>query len=142
MALIGIFANLEDADRATRRLLALGLTEDAVEIVDLARLVVEFNPEFADLTAVGTTAATASEANGELVTALGRQIAAAIDLPQYLVDTGVPQQAASYYARQIRAGAVLLVAAPAAAQIAEIRESNSLSDLVEVGAVPGRVEDQ
>lgn len=108
----GLFPSLKAADRAARGLIALGLTEDQIEILDRTRLIVEYNPEFNSQMAVGKAALGLSEVDDDLSQALGRKIANTIDLPLYLVDVGVPENAASYYADKIRAGFVLLLATP------------------------------
>jgi hypothetical protein len=126
--LIGLFADLKAADAAARGLIALGLREDQLEIVDLTRLVSEYNPVFAKQVGIGTAAPRQIDLSDEAIEDFAREIADAVDLPHYLVNLGVPKSAAPYYASQIRDGLVLLVTTPA-----EEEASEAMRLLAEVG---------
>ena len=111
--LTGLFANLRAADRAARGLIALSQTEDQIEILDLTRLIAEFNPEFAKKVGIGTTAPPHQiDVDADAIEDLALGLADAVDLPLYLVNMGVPESAATYYASEIRDGFVLLVTRP------------------------------
>lgn len=111
-SLIALFADLRAADAAARGLTALGLTEDQIEIVDHTRLIAEYSPEFAKKAGIGTTSPDQIELDEETIESLAREIADAVDLPQYLVKLGAPRSTASYNAGEIRDGFVLLAAKP------------------------------
>lgn len=117
--LTGLFANLRAADRAARGLIALGQTEDQIEILDLTRLIAEFNPEFAKKVGIGTASPHQIDVDAEAIEGLALGLADAVDLPLYLVNMGVPESAATYYASEIRDGFVLLVTRPGQHQASE-----------------------
>ena len=118
-SLVGLFANLKAADAAARGLIALGLTEDQLEIVDLTKLIAEHNPEFAKEVGIGTADSYRIGVDDEAIESLARNIAETVDLPLYLVNLGVPVSASAYYASKIREGLVLLVAIPGEARAQE-----------------------
>ncbi|MDX1402234.1 MAG: hypothetical protein R3245_09955 [Kiloniellales bacterium] len=118
-SVIGLFVDLRAADAAARGLIALGLSEDQIEIVDLTRLIAEYSPEFAQKAGIGATSPDKIQLDEATVESLARDIANAVDLAQYLVKLGVPRNAASYYAGEIRGGFVLLVATPAEELVSE-----------------------
>lgn len=109
MPVMGLFASLKLADRAARGLIAMGLAEDQIEIVDLARLISAFDSR---LDTRLDPAKAGSAVSDELIDAVGYRIADDVDLTRFLIDLNVPQNAAAYFAAQIRAGRVLLVAMP------------------------------
>lgn len=117
----GLFADLKAADRAARGLIALGLSEDQIEIVDLTRLIAEYSPEFASQMAIGTSGTQPTDLDEELIESFGRKIIDEIHLPLYLVDTGLSEHAAAYYAGKIHDGFALLVAAPDEERVLEAK---------------------
>lgn len=119
--LTAIFADVKAADLAARSLIALGMTEDQVQIVDLPRLIVEFNPKLVNQITGDATAAKLSDLDDELIENLGQRIASAVDLTNYLTEAGLTEHDAAYYEGKIRAGYVLLVADPQADQLTEAK---------------------
>jgi hypothetical protein len=106
----GLFADLRTADMAARGLIALGLTEKQVQILDLPRLVLEYNPELVDQITRDETTTILTGIDEELLEGLGLKVVEEVDVPRYLVKLGLREHEARYFANKIRSGYVVLVA--------------------------------
>ena len=106
----GLFADLRTADMAARGLIALGLTENQVQILDLPRLILEYNPELVDQITLNEMPTILTEFDEELLEGLGLRVIEEVDVPQYLVELGLCEHEARYFANKIRSGYVVLVA--------------------------------
>jgi hypothetical protein len=106
----GLFADLRTADMAARGLIALGLTEKQVQILDLPRLILEYNPDLVDQITRDKTTTLLTEIDEELLESLGLRVVEEVDVPRYLVELGLHEHEARYFANKIRAGYVVLIA--------------------------------
>jgi hypothetical protein len=106
----GLFADLRTADMAARGLIALGLTEKQVQILDLPRLILEYNPELVDQITRDETTTVLTEIDEELLEGLGLRVVEEVDVPRYLEELGLREHKARYFANKIRSGYVVLVA--------------------------------
>lgn len=106
----GLFADVKAADLAARGLIALGLSEEQVKILDLPRLIMRFSPELTSQIRWDSTSASLFDQVEDFVEDIGLRIADTIDLPGYLTDLGLSENEALYFAGKIRAGYVLLIA--------------------------------
>lgn len=106
----GLFVDVKAADLAARGLIALGLSEDQVKILDLPRLIMSFSPELAQQITWDSTSASLVDLDEDFIEDIGLRIADTVDLPEYLTDLGLCENEALYFAGKIRAGYVLLIA--------------------------------
>lgn len=120
--LTALFADIRAADTAARGLIALGLDEKQVQIIDLTSLLAEFDPGLMRQIMTDRDMQHLQDAQILLVNELGNRIADAIGLSGYLARRGVPERETIYYADKVRSGLVLLLAKPGPSYCAQAKQ--------------------